>query len=231
MKTTMSGTLDIRLLGNLAKRNAALRPLLTLYATAYLDKRQAERRLEPELLLDYGKYYDASGYPPSSVLAVMPSEYRALYEAYQAYTDGKDVRYLVKICCREQLMRLMRLGGLSLRDIARMGGVNIGCISRFLNGCDSAIGDDKLMMIIQALGGTGMTDGVDIKDYSERKLDDSMVEISFTLVMSDETSTALDALCKESNVTLAGLFEQFIHWLAANQDEAREWLEKAGERQ
>lgn len=229
MKATMSGTLDLRLLGNLAKRDKALRPLLTLYVTAYLDRRQAERRLSPELLLDYGKYYDASGYPPPSVLADMPSEFRELYEAYHAYFEGKATRYHMKMRCREQLLRLIHKRGFSFRDIARAGGVNIGCVSRFLHGCNSAISEDKLEIVIQKLGGVSMIDSVQIRDYSERKLNGGIVEITFTLVMSGDVSAVLDRLCEENSVTLPGLFERFLYWLAKSQDEAREWLRERAE--
>lgn len=225
MKSTRSGTLDMQVLGKLAKRDDALRPLLTLYATAHLNRQQAEKRLEPEILQDYGKYYEPSGYPAPSALAVMPPEYRELYDSYHAFMSLKTTRYRVKIRCREQLANLMRQRGLTLRDIAGLAGLNIGCISRFLNGKEHAISESRLRSIIIALGGVNVID-IQVKDYSERKLEGNIIEITFTLVMPDEVAAVLDGLCEEHHITLAWLFERFLHWVAENQDEAKAWLEK-----
>lgn len=226
IKSTRSGTLDLLVLGKLAERDHALRPLLTLYATAHLNRQQAEKRLESEILQDYGKYYEPSGYPAPSALAVMPPEYRELYDSYHAFMSLKTTRYRVKIRCREQLANLMRQRGLTLRDIAGVAGLNIGCISRFLNGTEYAISESKLRSIITVLGGVNAMNDIQVKDYSERKLEGNIIEITFTLVMPDEVAAVLDGLCEEHHITLAWLFERFLHWMAENQDEAKAWLVK-----
>lgn len=219
-EATDTGTLSLKRLAEVSERDKTMRAALALYIIAYFEPEDAKRRLKALGISDEcKKYYHEDGIPDVDSLRAMPDTFHEIYDDYIRYISEKNTNVRIKTKYRQELLTQMGRQNLSQRAVGKLCEVDFACISRFLQGGDYALGKDRLKSILDTLRKAESTKPQStfyINNYRETELAKGLIEVSFTLNISENALNALRQLCKENDISFPKLMEGFLNWLLAD---------------